>query len=55
MNDSESVNYVELTADIVSAYVSNNPTQIRELSLLIETVNSSLTSLNNPVMLFSIN
>jgi predicted transcriptional regulator len=48
MNDTENVNYVELTADIVSAYVSNNPTQVSELSSLIATVNSSLASLNKP-------
>ncbi|MDX8465714.1 MucR family transcriptional regulator [Mesorhizobium sp. VK23B] len=36
---------IELTADIVSAYVSNNPVPVASLSELIESVNSSLSKI----------
>jgi len=49
MNDDEKPNYAELTADIVSAYVSNNPTQVHELVSLIESVNRTISKLNKTV------
>lgn len=39
---------IELTANIVSAYVSNNPVPIGSLSELIENVNSSLSKIGQP-------
>ncbi|MGX8007822.1 MucR family transcriptional regulator [Mesorhizobium sp. ORM8.1] len=36
---------IELTAEIVSAYVSNNPVPVASLSDLIASVNSSLTNI----------
>jgi predicted transcriptional regulator len=35
--------HLELTADVISAYVSNNPVPISELSALIEQVHQALT------------
>jgi predicted transcriptional regulator len=49
MNDDEKLNYAELTADIISAYVSNNPIQVNELPSLIESVNRTISSLNKAV------
>ncbi|TPI18367.1 MucR family transcriptional regulator [Mesorhizobium sp. B4-1-1] len=40
---------IELTADIVSAYVSNNPVPVASLSELIASVNSSLAKVGQPV------
>ncbi len=37
---------VELTADVVAAYVRNNPVPVGELPLLIERVNAALVGLN---------
>ncbi|MBN9548952.1 MAG: MucR family transcriptional regulator [Alphaproteobacteria bacterium] len=39
---------IELTADIVSAYVSNNAVPVASLSELIESVNSSLAKIGHP-------
>lgn len=39
---------IELTADIVSAYVSNNAVPVASLSELIESVNSSLSRIGKP-------
>ncbi|RWB87433.1 MucR family transcriptional regulator [Mesorhizobium sp.] len=48
----ESENYqsqfIEITADIVSAYVSNNPVPVASLPDLIESVNSSLSKVRQP-------
>lgn len=40
---------IELTADIVSAYVSNNPVPVGSLPDLIASVNSSLSKIGGPV------
>jgi predicted transcriptional regulator len=46
MSDMEnSTDYVELTVDIVSAYVSNNPVPPTELAQLISRIHSSLTQI----------
>ena len=42
---------IELTADIVSAYVGNNPVPVASLPDLIESVNSSLARIGQPVEL----
>jgi predicted transcriptional regulator len=42
MNDSASGSYIELTADIVSAYVSNNTVSANEIPGLINQVHSAL-------------
>jgi predicted transcriptional regulator len=42
MSESTSANYIELAADIVSAYVSNNPVPANELSSLIQEVHTAL-------------
>ncbi len=42
MNDKVASNYIELTAGIVSAYVSNNPVPAAEISSLISQVHSAL-------------
>ncbi|TJW04795.1 MAG: transcriptional regulator [Mesorhizobium sp.] len=39
---------IELTADIVSAYVSNNPLPVASLPDLIQSVNSSLSKIGGP-------
>lgn len=39
---------IELTADIVSAYVSNNPVPVASLPDLIASVNSSLAAIGGP-------
>ncbi|TGU95015.1 transcriptional regulator [Mesorhizobium sp. M00.F.Ca.ET.151.01.1.1] len=45
----ETNSLIELTADIVSAYVSNNPVPVASLPELIASVNSSLTNIGQPV------
>ena len=45
----ESINLIELTADIVSAYVSNNPVPVASLPDLIQSVNLSLSKVGQPV------
>src|SRR3569832_2199966 len=49
-NDTEQpmTNLIELTAEIVSAYVSNNPVPVASLSDLIASVNSSLANIGQP-------
>jgi predicted transcriptional regulator len=42
MNDTTGKSFIELTADIVSAYVSNNPTPAAEISALIGQVHAAL-------------
>lgn len=41
----ETINLIELTADIVSAYVSKNPVPVSSLPELIESVNLSLSKI----------
>lgn len=43
---SENTDIVEMTADLVSAYVSNNPVPVSELPALIAQVHQSLTGLS---------
>lgn len=45
----ENETHLELTADIVSAYVSNNPVPASELGSLIVSVNAALSGLGQPV------
>src|ERR1700750_1574471 len=47
MNDKSSNNYIELTADIVSAYVSNNTVAAGDISALISQVHSALLRVSN--------
>ncbi|MEA2839236.1 MAG: hypothetical protein QOF41_566 [Methylobacteriaceae bacterium] len=42
MTEATSANYIELAADIVSAYVSNNPVPANELASLIQEVHMAL-------------
>ena len=42
MNDPAGKNFIDLTANIVSAYVSNNPTPASELPALIGQIHSAL-------------
>ena len=44
----ETTNLIELTADIVSAYVSKNAVPVASLPDLIESVNSSLSKIRKP-------
>ncbi|BAB51289.1 MucR family transcriptional regulator [Mesorhizobium japonicum] len=44
----ENINLIELTADIVSAYVSNNPVPVASLPDLIHSVNLSLSKVGRP-------
>ncbi|MDT3379576.1 MucR family transcriptional regulator [Labrys neptuniae] len=44
----EDTSLVDLTVDIVSAYVANNQVATASLADLIRTVHGSLTNLNNP-------
>ncbi|RWM12875.1 MAG: transcriptional regulator [Mesorhizobium sp.] len=44
----ETINLIELTADIVSAYVSTNPVPVTSLPELISSVNSSLSKIGQP-------
>jgi predicted transcriptional regulator len=46
MNEKSS-NYIELTADIVSAYVSNNSVSAGDISALISQVHSALLRVSN--------
>jgi predicted transcriptional regulator len=46
MNEKSS-NYIELTADIVSAYVSNNSVPATDISALISQVHSALMRVSN--------
>ncbi|RWM07972.1 MucR family transcriptional regulator [Mesorhizobium sp.] len=45
----DAINLIELTADIVSAYVSKNPLPVSSLPELISSVNSSLSKIGQPV------
>jgi predicted transcriptional regulator len=47
MNDKSSSNYIELTAGIVSAYVSNNAVAAGDISALISQVHSALLRVSN--------
>jgi predicted transcriptional regulator len=47
MNDKSSSNYIELTADIVSAYVSNNTVSAGDISALISQIHSALLRVSN--------
>ena len=48
MNDNSSgTSYIELTASIVSAYVSNNPVPAQDLSALINQVHAALTRVSS--------
>jgi predicted transcriptional regulator len=48
MNDNlNNTNTIELTADVISAYVSNNPVPVSELPSLIAQIHQSLTGLSN--------
>jgi len=47
MNEKSSNNYIELTADIVSAYVSNNTVAAGDISSLISQVHSALLRVSN--------
>jgi predicted transcriptional regulator len=48
MNDNSSgASYIELTASIVSAYVSNNTVQAQDLSTLINQVHAALTRVSS--------
>jgi predicted transcriptional regulator len=42
MNDTAGKNFIDLTANIVSAYVSNNPTPASELPALIGQIHAAL-------------
>jgi predicted transcriptional regulator len=42
MNDAAGKNFIDLTASIVSAYVSNNPTPASEIPALISLVHAAL-------------
>ncbi|RVC68042.1 MAG: transcriptional regulator [Mesorhizobium sp.] len=44
----ETLNLIELTAEIVSAYVANNPVPVTSLPDLIQSVNSSLSKIGLP-------
>jgi len=50
MNDKAPSSYIELTADIVSAYVSNNTVPASEISSLINQVHSALLKVSNGVV-----
>ncbi|MEI9407659.1 MucR family transcriptional regulator [Mesorhizobium salmacidum] len=45
----ETINLIEFTADIVSAYISNNPVPVASLPDLIHSVNLSLRKVGQPV------
>src|SRR6266853_3044951 len=47
MNDKISSNYIELTAGIVSAYVSNNAVAAGDISSLISQVHTALLRVSN--------
>ena len=46
-----SANYIELAADIVSAFVSNNSVPATELPALISSVHSALQNVGNPAQI----
>ena len=46
--ETDAVNYVALTADLVSAYISNNPVRPVDLSELISIVHQTLKGLSEP-------
>lgn len=48
-NETQNVDLVRLTADIVSAYVSKNPVPASGLADLIASIHSSLTGIGKPV------
>ncbi|RUX32597.1 transcriptional regulator [Mesorhizobium sp. M7A.F.Ca.US.011.01.1.1] len=48
-NENSRSRLIELTADVVSAYVSNNPVPVASLPDLIASVNSSLSKIGGPV------
>jgi len=47
MNDKSTSNYIELTADIVYAYVANNTVAASDISALISQVHSALMRVSN--------
>jgi predicted transcriptional regulator len=47
LNDKVAANYIELTAGIVSAYVSNNAVAAAEISALISQVHAALLRVSN--------
>ncbi|MBR0817101.1 MucR family transcriptional regulator [Bradyrhizobium liaoningense] len=47
MSDAGAKNFIELTASIVSAYVSNNPTPAAEISNLISQVHGALVRVSS--------
>ena len=48
MADGEMSDFIELTADIVSAYVSNHVVQVGDLTVLISDVHSALSNTSSP-------
>jgi predicted transcriptional regulator len=51
MSDNNKQELVDLTAEVVSAYVSNNPVPVYELAALIAQVHQSLAGLGNELAL----
>lgn len=50
-NDVQSdINFIELTADIVSAHVSNNSVAISDLPVIIQKVHDALSGLQHPTV-----
>ncbi|MFU0503994.1 Ros/MucR family transcriptional regulator [Pseudaminobacter sp. NGMCC 1.201702] len=47
--DNASFSIMTITANLVSAYVSNNPVPVTELPALIDRVNAALVNLSEPV------
>lgn len=47
MSDTQSKAFVDLTASIVSAYVSNNPTTAAEIPILISQIHAALVRVAN--------
>ncbi|SFT26943.1 MucR family transcriptional regulator [Methylobacterium sp. yr668] len=45
--EDKAIDYTELTADLVAAYVSNNPVPATELATLIASVHAAVTGLGN--------
>ena len=48
--EDKSIRFIELTADIVAAYVRNNPVPAAQLPDLIASVNASVRKLEGPVV-----
>ncbi|ACB28301.1 MucR family transcriptional regulator [Methylobacterium radiotolerans] len=46
--EAEAIDYTEVTADLVAAYVSNNPLPAAELATLIASVHAAVTGLGTP-------